>query len=94
MEDLYGPHTVDCFANYYNKKLGRYFSRFLNPGTAGVEFFVQNIQEKNCLVVPAVDLVMRAIHYLFACKASATLAVPFWPAILMTGSGFKSRNNS
>ena len=31
LEELWGPHTVDCFANYYTAKLPRFFSRFRNP---------------------------------------------------------------
>jgi hypothetical protein len=53
IERLWGIHTVDCFANYYNKKVSKYFSRFWNPGSSGVDFFVQNIKGENCLVVPA-----------------------------------------
>jgi len=80
LEGVWGEHTVDCFANYYNKKVNRFFSRFWNPGCSGVDFFVQNIQGENCLVVPPVDLIGRAIHYLYACRATATLVVPFWPS--------------
>ena len=28
LDGLWGPHTVDCFANCYNHKLSKYFSRF------------------------------------------------------------------
>ena len=28
LNDRWGPHSVDCFANYYNYKLPRFFSRF------------------------------------------------------------------
>ena len=31
-----GPHSVDCFANYYNYKLPKFFSRFWNPNTTGL----------------------------------------------------------
>ena len=79
---LWGPHTLDCFANFYNKKINKYFSRFWNPGTSGVDFFVQKIQGENCLVVPPVCSVIRALHYLFVCKASATVIVPFWPSAI------------
>ena len=27
LEELYGPHTIDCFANFYTAKLPRFFSR-------------------------------------------------------------------
>ena len=31
LETLWGPHTVDCFANYYNHKLPRFFFQILEP---------------------------------------------------------------
>ena len=31
IDNQWGPHTVDCFANFYNAKLDRFFSRFWNP---------------------------------------------------------------
>ena len=41
LEQLWGPHTVDCFAIYYTAKLPRFFSRFWNPGTSGIDFYAQ-----------------------------------------------------
>ena len=35
---------------------------------------------ENCLVVPPVSLIARAIHYLHVSRATATLVVPFWPS--------------
>ena len=40
LNDRQGPHSVDCFPNYYNHKLPRFISRFWNPNTAGVDFFI------------------------------------------------------
>ena len=57
-------HSMDCFANYYNKKVYKIFFRFWNPGCSGVDFFGQNLDGENCLVVPPVSLIARAIHYL------------------------------
>ncbi|CAH3199245.1 unnamed protein product [Porites evermanni] len=71
---------VDCFANYYTAKLPRFFSRFWNPGTSGIDFFAQELSSENCLVVPPVSLVARVIHYLSLQKAMATLVVPLWPS--------------
>ena len=71
---------MDCFASYYNKKVKNFFSRFWNPGCSGVDFFVQNLEGENCLVVPPVSLIARAIHYLHVSRAVATLVVPFWPS--------------
>ena len=80
LEQLWGPHTVDCFANYYTAKLPRFFSRFWNPGTSGIDFFPQELSSENCLVVPPVALVACVIHYLSLQKAMATVVVPLWPS--------------
>ena len=94
LESSWGPHTVDCFANYYNTKLAKFFSRYWSPGCSGVDFFVQKLEHENCLVVPPVDTIGRALNYLHACRATATLVVPFWsssyfwPLISRKFSGF------
>ena len=80
LEELWGPQTVDCFANFYTAKLPRFFSRFWNPETSGVDFFVQNLESKNCLLVPPVSLIARALHYLSLQKARATIVIPVWPS--------------
>ena len=80
LEELWGPHTVDCFANFYTAKLPRFFSRFWNPETSGVDFFVQNLESENCLVVPPVSLIARALLYLSLQKARATIVIPVWPS--------------
>ena len=80
LERLWGPHTVDCFANHYNFKISRFFSRFWTPGCAGIGFFVQSLSYENCLVVPSVCLVSNALHYMFEQKAVGSLVVPFWPS--------------
>lgn len=46
LDGLWGPHSVDCFANYYNHKLPKYFSRFWNPNTSGVDFSFNLFGEK------------------------------------------------
>ena len=51
LEELWGPHTVDCFANFYTAKLPRFFSRFWNPGASGIDFFAQDLDSDNCSVV-------------------------------------------
>lgn len=70
LERLWGPHTVDCFANHYNFKTCHFFSRFWNPGCARIVFFVQSLGNENCLVVPPVCLVSNTLHYMFEQKAA------------------------
>lgn len=72
---------MDCFANYYNCNLSiKFFSRYWNPGCAGVDFFVQSLQGEDCFVVHPVCLIARAVNYLVLHKAVATFIVPFWPS--------------
>jgi len=44
--------------------------------TLGVDFFVQNLESENCLVVPPVPLVARTLHYLSPQRATATIVIP------------------
>ena len=76
----WGPHSVDCFANYYNHKLPRFFSRFWNPNTAGVDFFIQPLRGENCWVVRPVSIVPRVLHYMKSQNAVGTVILPFWPS--------------
>ena len=80
LEELWGPHTVDCFANYYTAKFPRFFSRFWNPGASGIDFFAQELSSVNCLVVPPFSLVARVIQYMSLQKAMATLVELLWPS--------------
>ncbi|CAH3166025.1 unnamed protein product, partial [Porites lobata] len=82
LEELWGPHTVDSFANYYTAKLPRFFSRFWNPGASGIVFFAQELSSENSAenLVPPVSLVACVIPYLSLQKAMATLVVPLWPS--------------
>lgn len=80
LDGHWGPHTVDCFANFYNHKLPKFFSRFWNPATASVDFFFQPLRGENCLVVPPVGIVARVLHCMKSQDAPGTLVVPFWPS--------------
>ena len=35
LEESWGVHSVDCLASYYNKMVGKFFSRFWNPACSG-----------------------------------------------------------
>ena len=80
LESLWGPFTVDCFATYYNKKVEKYYSRFWNPDTSGVDAFFQSWENDNCLLVPPVDLVSKTLKYMEKELAFGTLVVPDWPS--------------
>jgi hypothetical protein len=80
LENLWGPHSIDCFANHYNHKISRFYSRFWTPGCTGIDFFIQHLHSENCLLVPPVCLVSRTLDYMCQQKAIGTLVVPFWPS--------------
>ena len=78
LKTLWGPHTVDCFTNYYNDKLPRFLSRFWNPNTSGVDFFIQKLSNENRLVVPPVSIASRTLHAPFNQKTNAMVVLLLW----------------
>ena len=80
LNDLWGPYSIDCFACYYNTKLPRFFSRFWNPDTSGVDAFSQNWSRENCLLVPPVTLIPSVLKHIYWCKGKGTLIFPWWPS--------------
>ena len=88
LDKRWGPFTVDCFANFYNKKVEKFYSLFRTPGAAGEDAFTFSWEGENCLLVPPVAVVGRVLNHLRVCKAKGTLVVPlwksafFWPMLL------------
>ena len=80
LEQCWGLHTIDCFANFYNTKIEKFFSRFWNPGTAGVDVFFQSWQNENCLLVPPVTLVCETLKHMDRDTAVGTLVISDWPS--------------
>ena len=78
LNNIWGIHTVDRFANIFNKKLTRFNSKFWNPECEAVDAFTQNWKGENNWVVPPVVLINRVIKHFRECGASGTLIVPFW----------------
>ena len=75
---VWGPHSIDRFANYLNSKLARFNSRFWNPGSEGVDSFVRDWAGENNCVCPPICLFPRVLLHMHSCKASGTLIVPLW----------------
>ena len=80
LEQYWGPHTIDCFANFYNTKIERFFSKFWNPGTAGLDAFFQSWQNENCHLVPPFTLVCETLRHMNRDSAVGTLVIPDWPS--------------
>jgi hypothetical protein len=80
MDDLWGTHTVDRFANHYNNRILRFNSRFWVPETEAVNAFSCSWAGENNWLVPPISIVPQVINYLEKCKAKGTLIIPNWPS--------------
>lgn len=76
----WGQCTIDCFANSENRKVSRFYSKWYNPGTLGVDCFSFSWAGEFCWLVPPISLIPRAIKHVLFCKCSAVLVVPVWPS--------------
>ena len=91
IDKLWGPHTVDRFANTHNAQLERFNSRFWNPGTEAVDTFMADWSGENNWWCPPVALIPRLIQHASRTKAEGTLIIsqwpsaPFWPLIFPEG---------
>ena len=78
VDNLFGPHTIDRFADDNNKKIVKFNSRFYTPCISGVDAFAFDWVNENNWLVPPIYLVCRVIKHCLACKAKGTLVVPKW----------------
>jgi hypothetical protein len=71
--------VVDLFANDANAKTNKFFSLTYCLGTLGVDAFNYDwsIRGLNWIFTPP-RLLVRAIHHLENCKASAFVLIPQW----------------
>ena len=72
--------TVDCFANSVNHKTPRFYSKFYNPESLGVDAFSYEWDGEFCWLAPPISLVGRALQQVLASRCLAVLVVPVWPS--------------
>ena len=80
MDSLWGPHTVDRFADSFNTKLSPFNSRFLVPGTESVNALSISWEGETNWLVPPLHCIVQTIQHIIASRARGTLIVPFWPS--------------
>ena len=78
LNSMWGPFTIDRFANLSNTKLQRFNSLYWNPRTCAVDAFSCNWRGENNWLVPPVSLASKCINHLVSCRAMGTLVVPKW----------------
>ena len=87
LDTIWGKHTFDRFASYYNRKCDNFNSKFWCFGTHGVDAFKFNWSNDVNWVVPPPSITCDAIHKIIRDRATCTLIVPewksaaFWPMI-------------
>ncbi|CAC5379675.1 unnamed protein product [Mytilus coruscus] len=87
LNSIWGPFTVDRFANMHNTKPTRFNSKYWNPTTSAIDAFTCNWHGENNWLVQPISLVSNCINHLVSCGAEGTLIVPkwqsaaFWPLI-------------
>ena len=91
LDELWGPHTWDRFACHYNAKLPKFNTRYYQPGSSGVNAFVQDWYYDNNWLRPPVRLTCKVVSHMKVCNVAGTLVVPlwksahFWPRLCFDG---------
>ena len=81
LDQIWGPHTVDCFANEHNSQTSHFHSRFWCPGSEAIDTFTVNWGSDVCWLMPPLYLISRTLCHAKACKAQGTLLVPLWKLV-------------
>lgn len=91
----WGPFTCDLFANSSNFKVTRFYPKFVDGLSTGIDAFSFDWKFDNNWIVPPVRLISRKISHLIACKATGVLVAPkwtssqFWSCIVNNDGTFK-----
>jgi len=80
IDSLYGPHSIDRFANECNAVLPRYNSLFYTPSTEAVDAFSVDWRFENNWLVPPVYFIPKALNHLRCCSAKGIVVAPDWPS--------------
>lgn len=75
-----GPFTCDLFANSSNFKVKKFYSKFVDGLSTGIDAFSFDWKFDNNWIVPPVILhvISRVISHLIACKAPGVFLAPKW----------------
>uniref|UniRef100_A0A1X7T0W6 Uncharacterized protein n=1 Tax=Amphimedon queenslandica TaxID=400682 RepID=A0A1X7T0W6_AMPQE len=63
IDSIWGPHTVERFANSFNNKLSRFNSLYWDIGSEAVDALTVNWQGENNYFCPPVYLIPKVLHH-------------------------------
>ena len=78
LNGLWGPFTIDRFADENNKKTERFNSKFNCPGSDGVNSFVQDWKNENNWLVPPISELSNVIKHIMYQNITGVLIAPKW----------------
>ena len=78
LNNIWGPFTIDRFADNINSNLSRFNSKFHCPGTEGVDAFSTSWEAENNYLVPPVYLIPRLLEHMKTSRAAGVLVLPYW----------------
>lgn len=79
LDNLWGPFSIDRFANHYNSKVERFNSRYYEIDTEAVDAFTQDWRGENNWFVPPVKCISRLLNRIEKTeKVKGTLIIPHW----------------
>ena len=91
LNSLWGPFTVDNFADHVNAKLLIFHSKFWCPGTSAVDTFTTDWRDGMNWLVPPIVLIWCTLRHAKIYGARGCLVIPqwqsayFWPMICSDG---------
>ena len=77
LNNLWGPFTIDRFADSNNAKVQRFNSKFMCPGTEGVDAFLSTWKNENNFLVPPVYLAGKVLRHMQYYGTKGVLVVPY-----------------
>ena len=77
---VWGTCSVDCFASCKNHKVPRFYSKYFNPDSLGVDSLAFSWVGETCWLVPPVSLVKKVILHVCLCRCRGILVVSYWPS--------------
>ncbi len=80
VDEKWGPHTVDRFADSSNTKLPRFNSKFHCPNTEQVDALAIGWGSENNYLVPPVSLIPKVLQHMNSFAGFGTLITPYWPS--------------
>ena len=96
ISSIWGPFSIDRFADDSNHKLQRFNSKYYCVDTEGVDAFRFSWENENNFLVPPVYLVPRVLKHMECFRAKGVLVVPKWqsaafyPLIINRDGTFRS----